>query len=227
MHPSHPLAPRLDAERERVVAVLCEHFAHDNLSDQALESRLDAAHAAVSVAELATLLQDLPALPIARQNLAPASASSAVRRVRQVAERQTVIAVMGGTERKGSWTLPRQLHLFAMMGGAELDLREARFGPGVTSITIFAVMGGVEIIVPPGVLVEMDGVALMGGFSQQGRSELPTQPDAPVLRVSGFVMMGGVNLKVRYPGESSMQAFKRHFRELQAEYFGPNHRRLG
>lgn len=52
---------------------------------------------------------------------------------------------MAGVARKGAWTAPRQLHVLTVMGGAELDFREAQFGPGVTTVTVFATMGGVEI----------------------------------------------------------------------------------
>jgi predicted membrane protein len=50
------------------------------------------------------------------------------------------------------------------MGGSELDFREAVMGPGVTELQIFAVCGGVEVVVPPGLNVESHGIAIMGGF---------------------------------------------------------------
>jgi hypothetical protein len=59
---------------------------------------------------------------------------------------------------------------------------------------------GVEIIVPPGVHVELNGFALMGGFGESGGRELPSDPDAPVLRIGGVAVMGGVDLQVRLPG---------------------------
>ncbi|HEV7588769.1 MAG TPA: hypothetical protein VGO40_11700, partial [Longimicrobium sp.] len=50
--------------------------------------------------------------------------------------------------------------------------------------------------------VELNGFALMGGFAQSGGRELPRDPNAPVLRIGGVAVMGGVELQVRHPGES-------------------------
>ena len=52
------------------------------------------------------------------------------------------VALLSGVDRKGAWTPARRTTTIAIMGGAGLDLREARFGPGVTEIRIIAIMGG-------------------------------------------------------------------------------------
>lgn len=207
MSSEQPLSSRspaaLQKARESTIQSLCEHFAHDNLDAEQLESRLDAVHAATSLQELRTLLADLPAL---RPDGAPAVG---VATVDQVGDSQTVVAVMGGASRRGSWVPPRQLHVFALMGGAELDFREARFGPGIVEITVFALMGGVEITVPPGVHVEVSGIALLGGFDERASSQSPPDPGAPVIRIGGFAMMGGVEVRTRLPGESKGDARRR------------------
>ena len=134
-----------------------------------------------------------------------------------VAERQFIVGIMGGAEKKGVWTPARETIVIALMGGAELDFREARMPPGVTDIQIFAIMGGAEIIVPPGVHVDMNGFALMGGFSQSGYAPPPTDPDAPVLRIGGFAMMGGVEVSIRYPGERPRDAREREKLDRQEQ----------
>ena len=123
-----------------------------------------------------------------------------------VAERQIIVGIMGGAEKKGVWTPARQTYVVALMGGVELDFREARMPPGVTEVIVFAVMGGAEIVVPPGVHVDMNGFALMGGFGQTGYAPPPTDPNAPVLRIGGFALMGGVEVNIRYPGERPRDA---------------------
>ena len=125
-----------------------------------------------------------------------------------VPARGFAFAVMGGVERKGSWVVPRYLKIVAVMGGAEIDLREARFGPGVTEVELFVLMGGVEVLVPPGVRVECDMAAVMGGFSSDADDPLPTSPtgaaaEPVVVRLTGFAMWGGVGVQTRFPGEST------------------------
>ncbi len=122
---------------------------------------------------------------------------------------------MGGIDRRGAWSMPRRLRLVTFMGGAHLDLREARFPPGPVDIEIFSMMGGTEIIVPPGLAVETHGSAIMGGFQEVNRT--PTHPDenAPLLRVHGFVIMGGVDIRLRLPGETGRDADRRQKREIK------------
>lgn len=204
-----PVPVPLEQTREHVVQQLCEHFAHDNLTAEALEERLDRAHRAATLDELRTLVSDLPviaadAAPVAgpRTYVSPATGA-------HVSERQIIVGIMGGAEKKGVWTPARQIFVVALMGGAHLDFRDARFGPGVTEVIVFAVMGGAEIIVPPGVHVDLNGLALMGGFGQTGSAPLPTDPNAPVLRIGGFALMGGVEVAIRYPGERPRDAKER------------------
>ena len=89
------------------------------------------------------------------------------------------------------------------MGGAVLDFREALLDPGVTEIFALALMGGVEIIVPPGVYVDSNGIGIMGGFEQLGATKYPTDGSAPVLRITGLALMGAVEIKQRGPRERS------------------------
>ena len=220
------LTPRpvpLDQTRQRVIDQLIEHYAVENLDDLALEERLAKAVQATSVVELQALLADLPVAQIPAS--APGTAVSVdVARADYVPDRQIVAAVMGGAERKGAWTPPRELVAIGVMGGAELDFREARFGPGVTEVNCFVVMGGVEIVVPPGVHVEVNGVAVMGGFASTGWAPEPPPPGAPVLRIGGFALMGGVEVHIRLPGEKAGDARRRERLERKE---ARDHHRLG
>lgn len=199
----------LEQTRQHVIAQLAEHFAADNLSVEALEERLDRAHQAATLDELRALVSDLPVVhpgapPVTapRTYVSPATGTHA-------AERQVIVGIMGGAEKKGVWTPARETFVVALMGGVELDFREARMPPGITELNIFAIMGGAEIVVPPGVHVDLNGLALMGGFGQNGYAPPPTDPNAPVLRIGGFALMGGVDVSIRYPGERPRDARQR------------------
>ncbi|HEX2093261.1 MAG TPA: DUF1707 domain-containing protein [Longimicrobiaceae bacterium] len=205
--PPPPVA--LNQARERTIRQLGEHFAQDHLEAEQLEERVDRALAATTLQELQELVRDLPALHSDPALTAAASPAIRTAPAEQVAERQAVVAIMGGASRKGSWVPPRELSVIAIMGGAELDFREARFGPGVLEVSILALMGGVEITVPPGVHVEVNGVAIMGGFDERASTPLPADPSAPVIRIGGFAFMGGVEVRTRLPGETKGDARRR------------------
>jgi hypothetical protein len=110
-------------------------------------------------------------------------------------ETETVFAVLSGAERKGAWEPPEALRVVSILGGARLDFREADLLEGVTEIEIFTVMGGVEITVPPDVDVDARGLGVMGGFAHVRHRAAET--DAPCLRIRGFALMGGVEIKLR------------------------------
>ena len=214
-----PAPPPSPQERQAAVDRLCEHFARDALTAGELERRLGLAYAARTRAELAGLEHDLPAL--ASKNVpAPPPPSVVIDPTRRAPERDLVVSVWGGTERKGSWTPARTLTAITVMGGAELDFREAVFATREVRVHVVAVMGGIEVVVPPGVRVEWAGVALMGGVSTPERME-PDTPDGPVVRISGLVLMGGVEVAERLRGETKRQAKKRLKRLKKAR------RRLG
>ncbi|MEO5815352.1 MAG: DUF1707 domain-containing protein [Gemmatimonadaceae bacterium] len=204
---SHDSAPRYPAaeERELVAQELSLHFAADHLSMDELEERLSLVYGAPTSAQLHGLVADLPMLDRHRLDSGntPLMAPSAL-----VPGRGVVIAFMGGAERTGSWLAPRELKVWAICGGAKIDLREAKFGPGVTEIDVTALMGGVEILVPRGVRVETLGVAVMGGFESNAGDATALDSSQPVLRVTGLAIMGGVEVKVLKPGKRTLKKFE-------------------
>ena len=113
--------------------------------------------------------------------------------------------------------MPRRWRVVATFGGAQLDLREARFPTGVIDLEVRAVFGGVQIIVPPGLAVEVHGTAIMGGFQNVNRAPAHPDPDAPLLRIRGLAFMGGVEITMRLPGESERQAHRRRKVESRQE----------
>lgn len=219
-HPEHPTAP---AERDRVIEALCQHYAGDNLEMEEFERRVDRAHQARTQEELQALLADLPAVTDASVAASPGAKpeSRSVPAVRPdtqspaaVRERATEVAIWSARERKGSWRPAQSTRAFAAMGAVELDFREAVLPPGETHVHAIALMGAVDVTVPPGVRVETDGFAIMGAFEEHAEDSNPAD-DAPVIRITGFAFMGSVEVKCRYPGESARQARRRRKEEAK------------
>ncbi|MEU8774053.1 DUF1707 domain-containing protein [Streptomyces sp. NPDC048606] len=196
-----------DADRERVVERLRDAVAEGRLDMDEFEERLDAAYASRTYAELEPLTRDLPApageagafpvVPAPGAAPAPADRSWAAR-IGGGGTSATGVAVMSAFQRKGHWTVPRRFDAVAFWGGGEIDLRQANFAEREVVINCFAVMGGIEITVPPGVDVEVRGIGVMGGFDQRG-SDHPVDPAAPRVIVTGFAFWGGVGIKVKEP----------------------------
>lgn len=168
-----------DAEREQVFDRLSEHAAAGRLTLQELEDRIARAAAARTRGELEALTRDLPDVG----TRAPARRAST----------RWVVAVMGGSDRKGRWRAGERLNAVAVMGGGSLDLRNVELSGNELTVVAVAVMGGIDVYVPDTVEVQLDDVAVMGGNDHRGSSR-PARPGAPVVRVKAYSLMGGVDV---------------------------------
>ena len=188
-----------DAEREAAVVRLREAAGEGRLTFEELAERCELAYAARTDTELARLSDDLPATaaPVPRSGVESSTDEGT----------DWVLAVMGASERKGRWRVRNRTLVVALMGGVDLDLRQAELPAGDVAITAWAIMGGVDVRVPEGVRVELGGFALMGGNASQGAAG-PPPPGAPVVRVRAFSVMGGVNVR-----RKGLAAAKRQLRE--------------
>ncbi|MBK9033854.1 MAG: DUF1707 and DUF2154 domain-containing protein [Myxococcales bacterium] len=198
--------------RDQVIAVLTDQFSADALDVDELERRLELAQRAETVAALDALIADLPASTTTTA-LVPSPTTPAGG---AWPARGRVIAVFGGVDKGGTWTPARQVTAVTMFGGSELDFREANLAPGVTELRIRCLFGGMTIIVPPWLAVESDATALFGGFGEVHRAPASPDPERPVLRITGLIMFGGVDIETRLPGESAKDARRRTKREAKA-----------
>jgi len=116
-----------------------------------------------------------------------------------------LVGILGGSEHRGRWRLASRLRIAAIFGGAKLDLGNAEPEAPESVITIFAFFGGVEIVAPPGVSIQLSGISLLGGKSDE-RAEAPPLPGAPLIRVRVLAILGGVKVKDRNPSRKSATA---------------------
>ncbi len=116
-----------------------------------------------------------------------------------VPDRRGVVSCLSSVTRSGDWILPRLFRTVTILGNVELDLTRARIGPGTSQIEVVAVMGSIEIIVPPDLRIECDGDPLMGSFEMKGDVRGTSSPDAPLVRITGTAFVGSVEVKVVDP----------------------------
>lgn len=81
----------------------------------------------------------------------------------------------------------------AVSGGAHLDLRQARLDPAGASLSVFALFGEADVIVPRGWRLEAKGLPLFGGFDN--KADAPAEAGAPTLRIDATAIFGGVEVK--------------------------------
>jgi len=190
-----------DADRHQVAEVLREAAGEGRIDLTELDERLEATYAALTYADLVPITLDLPVARSSDLPVRPAAATPSPVVSGPAEEKH--LAIMGGLERKGVWTVPAHLTVNCFMGGADLDLRRAQFAAREVVLTINAVMGGADIKVNPHTHVIMEGTGIMGGYSGPSDKTPPAlDANSPVVRIRGFAIMGGVSVSRRpAPGE--------------------------
>jgi hypothetical protein len=168
-----------DQDRDGAVELLSEHAAVGRLTLDELEERVSAALAARTRGELDALMRDLP-----EKAEVPPGRRKAVR---------WMVAVMGGSHRRGRYRLASTVNVIAVMGGDDVDLRDAELGGGQVTLTVISIMGGANIYIPDTVEVEVSGLSLMGGDSEYGVQQQPRR-GAPVVHIRSYNVMGGSNI---------------------------------
>ena len=171
-----------DADRDQAVARLREAAAEGRLSFEELAACVERVYEAQTQSELEPLTKDVPAA--APPPLRPAKG--------------LILGILGGGDRSGRWRVPPRLTVVNVMGGADLDLREAVLEAPEIEITVWSLMGGSDITVPEGVHVEFEDFALLGGndLKVPGR---PLPPGAPTVRVRAYSLLGGTDVRTKGP----------------------------
>lgn len=202
MQPEHIRAS--DADRDQVAERLREAVAEGRLSPVEHEERLDVLYKAKTIGELAPIISDLPgsttSYRVGRSD--PDSGmeilgSEARDLAGQSKGSENLVAVFGGCERRGRWLVEPRTNVSVLCGGVELDLREAVLSQHEVTIQLAVIMGGVDIKVPHGVRVINNTSAILGGVDLHGTDQV-TDPNAPVVHLTGTCMLGGVDVKAKH-----------------------------
>jgi hypothetical protein len=203
------MAESLVALRDRrasVITRVSDAYATDLFDVDELDRRLDLAHSARTVAELDTLTEDLGE---------PTTALVAVTSSIQVADdanrptTKRLRVIMSSVEREGRWIVPKETAMRIFWGNAELDFREASLAPGVTTIDVRVTMGNLELILPPELAIDVDVSSVMGSVEQRHRLPVDPDPSRPMLRVTGRVLMGNLEITTLLPGETKRDGMRR------------------
>lgn len=195
-----------DADRHAVAEVLRQAAGEGRIDLDELDERLESTYSARTYADLAPLTADLPLAGAPRP---PGHAAPVLRPASQPPvppggpSYASSFACLGECSRRGTWEVPAKHNAVTLMGSVNLDLREAHFTAAETVIEAYAVMGGIDITVNARTKVVVEGVGVMGDFSEsRPKVDAELGPDSPVVRVRGLALMGAVNVRRKpMPGE--------------------------
>lgn len=162
------------------------------------DSRIADAYERGTITELDALVADLEPAPEAAAIVVAAPEPAALARPSRAAP---VVArsILGSVERTGSFALGEEAHASAVLASLVLDLRGAVFPAGTAVLHVRAVLASIEIIVPADVVVECEGVGILGSFEGVSRALPVMDPSVPRLRIVGKAVLGSIEVHVRPP----------------------------
>lgn len=116
------------------------------------------------------------------------------------------LAIIGGIEEgRSPWKLESSSYL-AFMGGVDLDITTAEVPEGETVLDLTAVMGGIDVKIPPDLPVVYEGSAVLGGvifLNQDDGGVIASRKvehniksgDTRLLRIQARAILGGIDVK--------------------------------
>ena len=186
-----------DADRDTAAAVINNALAEGRLTPEEHSQRLDAIYSAKTHAELVPVLDDLPVPRGVRQDIASPKTAHAETMPRR---HRRLVAILSGFGRNGAWHPDPVMNIVMVLGGAELDFRDAVMPGKEVVLRVTCVLGGLGIIVPPEMRVIDNSAAILGGSGVGGEIAEPTDPDAPLLRIEGVCILGGMGVERKERG---------------------------
>lgn len=107
-----------------------------------------------------------------------------------------VLNFMGGGKRKITSENFSGGKVTSIFGGSEIDLTTAKMQDKQTTIDVFTIFGGSEIVVPRGWHVQVDVTSIFGGFDDKRGPVDAGHADAEkVLIIKGVTIFGGGEVK--------------------------------
>ncbi|MGH8995642.1 MAG: DUF1707 domain-containing protein [Acidimicrobiales bacterium] len=188
-HPDRPEAVPVvrvsERERDDAAQRLARYCGEGRLTLEEFSERVEVVLAARTQSEIDQVMQDLPTTTVP----APSSNLPATGRI---------TAILSGSDRKGRWRPRPHTKVTAILGGIAIDLRNAQIEGNELRITAVAFMGGIDVIVPEGVAVHLEGWSFMGGKDLK-LADVPPLPGSPVITVRAIPIMGGISVRTKRP----------------------------
>jgi len=183
--------------RERVIQQLTEAFAHDLISVEELEQRLEHVYRAQSAAEAEAIVADVRAAAASGSLSAPNADEP--RRSRDLAaavpSRDRFVAVLSSSSRRGHWTVPHRLEAVAVLSDSVIDLTTAVLPGDIVDIHVRIVMASMKIIVPAGLRVVNRVAAFVANVETDTALDLSAMvPGAPVIRITGHATIANLEI---------------------------------
>ena len=198
--------------REEVIDTLIYNYSHGVISNEAFERRLDKAMASQKHQEIVDLTADLEKTSDSEFTSQKERQFNVNYAVSDNDETDTVVNILGGSTRSGQWTVPSEITIITLFGGADIDFTDAIFTSPNVTIKVLCLFGGVDISVPEDINIISKAFCILGGIDNTAPSIASRQ--APTLTIEGLVMFGGLDIKIKRTIKEKFVAFANQMKTM-------------
>ncbi|GAA0824097.1 hypothetical protein GCM10009111_34580 [Colwellia asteriadis] len=193
----------IETVRSEVIDQLIMNYSHGELSYEAFERRLDKAMELQNNKDLVQLTEDLPlAVDKAfvegkKQGLAPNYVPGEAEDV------DYMIDVFSGSNRRGMWSVAKEIRCLSIFSGTEIDFTDAKFSQREVRVKVFSLFSGIDIHVPENINIVSKAFCIFGAVdnhlssqSSQGL-DIANATNRPTLIIEGFSIFSGIDIKIK------------------------------
>ncbi|MFT4938639.1 MAG: hypothetical protein ACI88A_001668 [Paraglaciecola sp.] len=195
----------IQAVRDEVIDQLIYNYSHGVISSEAFERRLDIAMASKTHQEIVDLVADLELNTDTSYSEQKDSQFNVNYGAENFDKIETIVNVLGGANRGGQWAVPKEIRIFTLFGGADIDFTDAIFQSPNVTVKLFCIFGGENIYIPENVNVVCKAFCILGGIDNKAPSIANRQ--APTITIEGLVLFGGVDISVKRTIKEKFVAF--------------------
>jgi hypothetical protein len=195
----------IEQVKEEVIDILVYNYSHSVISSEAFERRLDVVITSTSHQEMMEQVEDLQPSPddTVKKHKEEAFAVNYATEGAQATE--TLINVLGESDRSGVWTVPRELKIYTFLGSSVLDFTNARFSSPHVTIKIVSILGGDKVYVPENINIVSKAFCILGSVKNRAPSIASNQ--APTITIEGVVLLSELSIKIKTTMKESFVAF--------------------
>jgi len=195
----------IESVREEVIDQLIMNYSHGKLSHEAFERRLDKAIESQCNKEISALVEDLD-LTVDKNYIDEKKKDFSVNYSHDKSEKlDYVINIFGGSCRSGRWHVAKEIRVFSLFSGTDIDFSEAIFTHPEVTIRYFSLFSGTDISVPEDVNVVSKSFCIFGGVDNNAPCN--ASPDAPTIIIEGLTIFSGVDISVKRTMKEKFVAF--------------------
>lgn len=202
----------IETVKEEVIDVLVHNYSHGYISNEAFERRLDNVIETTFHKVMVDQISDLEAAPDDTVKKHKESQFSVNYSENEAVKTDTLVNILGSSDRSGIWSVPREIKIFSLLGGSTIDFTDARFSSPNVTIKVFSILSGDKIFVPENVNVVSKAFCILGSVENKAPSLATKQ--SPTITIEGFVLLSDLKIRIKTTIKEKFVAFANQMKEM-------------